>query len=85
MCFQFLRRRQPSVLQINAVSPIIIVSPLLQPVYTPIIMKRCTYCNGVLYERNKTYHSECFHTVKFQKIKEKEEARKRLLARTNSI
>ena len=82
MCFGCLwKRRRPPPLTLRTPitihSPVIVISPLAQPKITPILPNRCKYCNTLIYNKKKTYHTECYHTAVFKRQKERDDALQR--------
>lgn len=68
MCLPFFFKRQYRYYATTkASSPLIVVSPFVQPFIkrTPIIARHCIYCNGIIHSR-ENYHKECYHTNIFR-------------------
>ena len=81
MCLQYLwKRPKRHNITTNINSPIIIVSPFVQPtvLHTPILPKKCSFCNGIMFNKRQSYHKECFHSAVFNKNKEREQKKKNI-------
>ena len=80
MCFDFLWRKSTPTIIVTSESPIVI-SPFLQPIqmYTPIIPKRCSICDKILYKKVQ-YHKECYHSERFKRMKKKYKERRERMA-----
>tara|TARA_B100000035_G_scaffold311453_1_gene321022 strand:+ start:504 stop:767 length:264 start_codon:yes stop_codon:yes gene_type:complete len=78
MCFGCLwKRRRPPPLTLRTPitihSPMIVISPLAQPKITPILPKKCSFCNGIMFNKRQSYHKECFYTAMFKRNQEREQ------------